>query len=193
MNSNWSGDYEQAFASLPPVRAMQEWSEGEAMVIARQAFLDAPSAQAEATRLASARREVRGAATRRRLAGIRTRHPGLAELIDADFQWLNQAVSGFARWPFREQILHWLAVTAVGERGALTSTRGTAATWRGVREAAFCLIDWHRAVVGQPPKVAWLARALCLIQPALCQNDARGVARASKVARYMLAERKARP
>ncbi len=179
--------YEDAADQMQPPTAMREWSEEQAREAAKQAFHNAPRAIADASVLAHARREARHALTGRRLAGIRRRHPDLAAVIDSDFDWFRQFVVGFDRWSVREQVSYWYMITGVPEAGpSIGSTRGTSATWPGVRDAAFVLLDWYSATRGKEAPSGWLATSLVAIEPALTRLNANGVARERKVAREMI-------
>lgn len=173
----------------PAPKPLARWTEEEAMIAAAAALADAPQAVRSSSTLAEARRQGRHAKTERRLAGIRARRPDLADIIEEDFAWLSMTVDGFARWPVREKIAHWYLVSGVAERGpSIKSTRGTSATWLGVREAAFVLLDWHRAARGRTPSLAWLAEALSRLEPGLARPTPNGVDRARKLARDLISD-----
>lgn len=174
---------------VPPPLPMAEWSEDGAMAAARVAFTDAVAVRSDAHKLAEAREALRNARTAQRLAGIRKRRPDLADIIEGDFDWLNEVVVGFANWKFQDKVRHWIMVSAVPEAGAgMASTRGTAPTWPGVRPAAFVLLDWHRAAQGEDAPAPWLAERLRVIEPSL-SDPTRGIARGGIARDHKMAER----
>lgn len=185
---DWIGEYERAVADLPHPVPMAQWTSEQARAAARAAFDDAPSGTERERLLAEARREGRAAKTPKRLAGIRQRRPDLADIIEDDLAWLARHTSGFARWPFAEQIAYWYGVSGVPDGGgSVKSTRGTSATWPGLREAAFVLLAWRHATIALAPSIGWLAVELRAVQPGL------DLPRGRKLARQFLAEWRDRP
>lgn len=175
---DWIGEYERAVADLPAPVPMTQWTNEQARAAARAAFDDAPSGAERERLLAEARREGRAAKTPRRLKGIRQRRPDLAAIIEEDLAWLARHTAGFARRPFADQIAHWYEVSGVPERGgSVKSTRGTAATWPGLRDAASVLLAWRAAVSARAPSIGWLAGELLEIQPGLDPSRGRKLAR----------------
>lgn len=179
---DWLGEYERAAAELPAAVPIAHWTPEDARAAARAAFAQAPDEAARAGLLSEARRQARHARTPRRLAGIRERRPELAEVIEDGLSWLAFHTAGFARRPFAEQIAHWYDVTGVPEAGgSVQSTRGTSATWPGVRQAALVLLAWRDAT-GGAPTIGWLAGELRAIQPTL------DLERSRRLARHLIAE-----
>lgn len=185
---DWIGEYERAVADLQPPVPMAQWTHEQARAAARAAFDEAPSGAERERLLAEARREGRAAKTPRRLEGIRQRRPDLAAIIEEDLAWLARHTAGFAGRPFADQIAHWYEVTGIPESGgSVKSTRGTAATWPGLREAAFILLAWRDATIARAPSIGWLAVELRAVQPEL------DLPRGRKLARQFLAEWRDRP
>lgn len=194
-----AGDYEKeleaAYAALeaansPLLRPLSSWSIEEAEMIARQRFEAAPSDHKHRRLISEARDAIRAAKTPRRLEGIRKRRPDLAEIIDEAFDWLAYHTVDWDRLPFDVKVRDWIEISAMSEQSeGIASTRGTDATWPGVREAAFVLIDWHDAVEGKPPSIGWLSKKLSEIEPGLDAPTKSGANRAKKLARQMLTDR----
>ena len=177
MSADWIGDYDRAAAELPAAVARAPWTVAHARKAARAAFAPAPDDATRAGLLSEARRQARHAKTPRRLAGIRQRRPELAELIEDDLAWLAFHTAGFARRPFADRIAYWYEVTGVPDAGgSVTSTRGTSATWPGLRQAAFILLAW-RTATGAAPTIGWLAGELRDVQSNLDLQRSRKIAR----------------
>lgn len=190
-------EFEAAYAALeaansPLLRPLSSWSIEEAETIARQAFASAPGDHQCARLVSEARNAVRAAKTPRRLEGIRKRRPDIAEVIDKELEWLAHHTVDWDRLPFDVKVKDWVDMSAMPKKGeGIASTRGTDATWPGVREAAFVLIDWHDAVEGKPPSIGWLSKKLAEIEPGLNERPEKsGADRAKKLARQMLKERR---
>ena len=126
------------------------------------------------------------------MENIRKRRPDIAEAIDEAFAWLAYHTVDWDRLPFDVKVRDWIQISAMPNKGeGIASTRGTGATWPGVREAAFVFIDWHEAVEGKSPSIGWLSKKLSEIEPGLIERpEMNGADRAKKLARQMLKERR---
>lgn len=192
---DYGDEYAAAVAALeaansPLIRPKATWSIEEAETIARQAFASAPGDHQRARLVSEARNAIRAAKTPRRLEGIRKRRPDLAEIIDEAFDWLAYHTVDWDRLPFDVKVEGWVDMSAMPDKSeGMASTRGTDATWPGVREAAFVLINWHSATEGKPPSIGWLSKKLSEIEPGLNERPEKsGADRAKKLARQMLKE-----
>lgn len=164
--ADWIVEYERLVADLPPPVPMAQWTPEEARAHAEAAFHEAPEALRRETLFNHARRQGRAAKSPRRLAGIRQREPEVADMIEADLEWMEENVAGFSWWPFRVQIEHWYHVTTRDNsedgltieapedgtpkkrgrrKGEPKTARGNKPGRPALRAAAFMLMDWRQA------------------------------------------------
>lgn len=173
----------------------------DARKAAQRVFLEARQNETAQRQFSEARREARHAKTPVRLDGIRAADPALANLIEADLDWLAQSTRGFAEWAFAEKIAYWYWLFTIehdlypepfnefitrrekglkrepnewGKDPSLKSRRGHTSQWQGLRAAAFVLLDWYHAQKAKTAPIKWLAEELAKIEPNVASAPASG-------------------